>query len=312
MSHRTRSSRITRPRSPMRAVAVATIACGALLLASAAQAEQVMRVEVQFLDGVRGEASQHALLTIAPSMLRVDQYTTLQNTNRHTLIYRGDRDVIYSIDSSDEAYIQVDRGLIAAFGLELQAARREMEGVYNRLPDDQRKTSERIVGLEVNENDGKANAALRVRDEGATLKRLGRSCRWVSLWRDDVQVADGCVVPWKSMGIGPRDLDVFRQLANFQREVMGAGGLTPLEVVPDQPLDILVQLDGFPLELSRRRGGRLVSAIRVTKAKKMNVPASTFEVPDGYAVRPGFEFLAGDLATPPQSKPQPAKPAPGK
>lgn len=277
-------------------------------LALPASAVEVMRVEVQFLDAVRGDSSQHAMLTFAPRLLRVDQYSNLAQKMPHTLIYRGDRDVVYSIDGGDNAYIAVDRGLIAAFGLELQAARREMETVMRRLPDDQRKTGERLTGLEVADDDGKAGAALWVRDEGSTVKRLGRMCRKVTLWRAQTQVAAGCVVPWSSMGIEPRDVDVFRQLANFQREVMGAEGLTPLEVVPDQPLDILVQLDGFPLELSRRQGGKLVSAIRVVKAEKAHVPASTFEVPQGFAVRPGFEFLAADPA--PEASPVPAKPSP--
>ncbi len=289
----------------------AVIAAAFVGLATApAFAVEVMRVEVQFLDAERADASQHALLTIAPRMLRIDQYTNLKHRAAHTLIYRGDRDVIYSIDPNDRKYIAVDRSLIATFGLELQAARREMETVMRRLPDDQRKSGERIVGLEVQEDDGKVRAALWVRDEGATVKRLGRACRKVTLWRADVHVASGCVVPWKSMGIGPRDLDVFRQLANFQREIMGAGGLTPLEVVPDQPLDILVQLDGFPLELSRRRGGKLVSAIRVTRAAKMRVSADTFDIPRDFAVRPGYEFLIGDADDPPAAQPGPAKPAP--
>jgi hypothetical protein len=280
------------------------------LSATPALAIDVMRVEVQFLDAARGDSSQHALLTIAPRMLRIDQYTNLKHRAAHTLIYRGDRDVIYSIDPEDRQYIAVDRSLIAAFGLELQAARREMETVMRRLPDDQRKSGERIVGLETQEDDGKVRAALWVRDEGTTVKRLGRACRRVTLWRADVNVAAGCVVPWESMGIGPRDLDVFRQLANFQREIMGAGGLTPLEVVPDQPLDILVQLDGFPLELSRSRGGKLVSAILVTQAAKMRVPADTFDIPRDYAVRPGFEFLIGDMGELPEASPAPARPAP--
>ena len=266
---------------------------GWLLAAAApALAIEVMRVEVQFLDGARGDASQHALLTFAPRLLRIDQYTAEVEENAvHTLIYRGDRDVIYSIDPKDQRYIAVDRELIASFGVELQAARRELESVLGRLPEDQRKTGENLVGMRQHAADGKAYGALWVKDEGSTVKRIGRRCRKVSLWRTQVQVAAGCVVSWESMGIGPKDLDVIRQMANFQREVMGAEGLTPLEVVPDQPLDILVQLDGFPLELSRREGGRLVSAIRVTRAAKMRVGANTFEVPRGYAVREGFEFL---------------------
>jgi len=297
--------------APRRA-ARATAACVWVALivgwVGAAAAEQVMRVEVQFLDSAHADATQHALLTIGNQKLRIDQYAHIGPKAQHTLIYRGDRDVIYSLDSRDRAYIQVDRTLITLLGKELQAARREMEGVLRRLPDDQRRSGERIVGLEVTDADGKARAALRVRDEGSTVKRLGRDCRKVTLWRGEIQVASACVVPWRDIGIGPRDLDVFRQLANFQREVMGAGGLTPLEVVPDQPLDLLVQLDGFPLEFSRSKKGKLVSAIRVTRMAKTKSHPDTFEVPASYALRAGFEFLAGDVGATP-SAPASADPA---
>ena len=278
-----------------------------LALAAPVSAEDVMRVEVQFLDAVRGDATQHALLTIAPNKLRIDQFTNLGDPAQHTLIYRGDRDVIYSLDQGDRAYIEVDRTLITTLGRELQAARREMEALLRRLPDDQRKSGERIIGLEITDEDGKARAALKVRDEGQTVKRLGRPCRKVSMWRGDIQVSAACVVPWRSVGIGPRDLDVFRQLANFQREIMGAGGLTPLEVVPDQPLDLLVQFDGFPMEFSREVRGQLVSAIRVTRLAKSKARRGEFEVPKTYALRPGFEFLAGEGAETPSA---PASPAP--
>ena len=315
MNRRPSSSRAHSLRSQLarlrRIVFASVVASGFFIVPGAAFAEQVMRVEVQFLDAERGDATQHALLTIARNKLRIDQFTNLEQRRAvHTLIYRGDRDVIYSIDPKDRQYIAVDRELIAAMSVELQAARREIETVYKRLPDDQRKTSEHFVGLRALQDDGRVQAALWVRDEGSTVRRLGRRCRKVSLWRAQVQVAGGCVVPWESMGIGARDLDVFRQMANFQREVMGAQGLTPLEVVPDQPLDILVQLDGFPLELSRRQDGKLVSAIRVTKAAKMNVPAGTFEVPRGYAVRAGFEFLAIGMNEPGGAQAGPAKKAP--
>ena len=279
-----------------------------MLGSSMASAEDVMRVEVQFLDAKRGDATQQALLTIAPQKLRIDQYTNLGDKAQHTLIYRGDRDVIYSLDSSDRAFIEIDRQLITILGKELHAARREMEMLLRRLPDDQRKSGERIIGLEVTDEDGLARATLRVRDDGATVKRLGRDCRKVSLWRGDIQVAAACIVPWRSVGIGPRDLDVFRQLANFQREIMGAGGLTPLEVVPDQPLDLLVQFDGFPMEFSRKVKGKLVSAIRVTKMAKSKARKGTFEVPANYALRPGFEFLAGSSG---EAATAPASPAPG-
>ncbi len=65
------------------------------------------------------------------------------------------------------------------------------------------------------------------------------------------------------------------------------------------------------MEFSRRVKGRLISAIRVTRMAKGKATPDTLEVPSHYALRPGFEFLAGgEIAGPTEpASPHPASSA---
>jgi len=92
---------------------------------------------------------------------------------------------------------------------------------------------------------------------------------------------------------------------------MGARGLTPMEIVPNQPLDLLVQLDGFPLTYEREADGRLGSAIKVSSAEKLDAEDDLFEVPEGYVLRDAFAaFIRLPIPGSPQYRTSPANNAP--
>jgi hypothetical protein len=98
-----------------------------------------------------------------------------------------------------------------------------------------------------------------------------------------------------------------------------------MELVPDQPLDLIVQLGGLPLSFERSVDGRERSEIRVTSVERVEAPESLFEAPADYALREGarafFGHLSGNAgsagrggssATAPPASPAAVAPDPGK
>ena len=77
---------------------------------------------------------------------------------------------------------------------------------------------------------------------------------------------------------------------------MGVQALTPLEIVPNQPLYLLVQFDGFPMHFRNLRHGALHSEIRVTDARRLEQGAGLFEAPADYGVRSAFSWIAQRMA----------------
>ena len=108
-------------------------------------------------------------------------------------------------------------------------------------------------------------------------------------------VGDACVVGWDKVPLERIDLEVLRQFGNFQRELMGALGPTPLEIVPNQELELLAQVEGFPIRVRRTKGGIVRSEILVRGVERLSLDAKQFEVPFGFVRRRGLGKLVPRL-----------------
>ncbi|MBW2384584.1 MAG: hypothetical protein JRG92_13175 [Deltaproteobacteria bacterium] len=268
-----------------------------LCLAGADAQADMIRLDVE-LAGLRDRRAivEEVSVWINQRRIRIEAATQGEHRRPHILIYRGDRDLFYSVDPRSKAYIVVDRDLISAFGTPIKAARREVDGQMSRLPSDQRRVLERLLGLREVGEEPMVREPLRFGAASGTEQVSGFTCKKRTVFRGRRKVAEICVVAWDVIGIYDDDLEVFRQLANFQRELMGARELTPLEIVPNPPLDVLVQFDGFPLYLKTQSGGKQRSEIRVVKAEHLVPNESLFEVPVGYEKRSAFEVIMGAVA----------------
>lgn len=261
---------------------------GLFVLSSPAQAANGVLFEVDFYEGGRTHPVSHASVWVSNRRVRIEQKSpNARKAGGAVLIYRGDVDRFYSLDPRREVYVEVDRKLITSLGKELNAARREVDMQLERLPEDQRKAFERLLGVRY-ESDMAENPLIAKPTGQKGEAAGGLECREVELTRAKEHVGNACVVSWARLGLQRKDVEVFRQMANFQRELMGARGLTPMEIVPNQPLDLLVQLDGFPLLYERKTPGRPSSSIRVVSAERMKPGDDLFEVPEGYVLRDAF------------------------
>jgi hypothetical protein len=267
-------------------VAASCATAGLFVLAPPAEAANGVLFEVDFYEGGRNYPVSHASVWVSNRRVRIEQKSPNERRGGAVLIYRGDLDRFYSLDPRRQVYVEVDRKLITSLGKELIAARREVDMQLERLPSDQRRAFERLLG--VTHEEDMANNPLIALKTGERGEAAGLECRKMDLTRGDEHVGEACVVSWARLGLQRKDVEVFRQLANFQRELMGAHGLTPLEIVPNQPLDLLVQLDGFPLRYERKKRGYPSSIIRVASAERMKPDDALFEVPEGYVLRDAF------------------------
>jgi hypothetical protein len=246
------------------------------------------RIEVGLRDGRRHE---QATVFVVGRRVRIEQRTPGETSPAHVLIYRGDEDRFLSIDPRARAYVEIDRTLITAAGVPRLAARREVDGRLERLPPSMGAALERLLGIRET-GPALAEHPIEVRAVEGTDRVGPLTCRKRLLVRAGAPLAAVCVTAWEEVGIAPRDLDVFRRLANFQRELMGAAELTPLELVPGQSFELLVQFDGFPLYL-RGVGGPLRGEIRVTRVEPVAADAVSFGPPAGYAERSAYSILLG-------------------
>ena len=269
----------------------------ALALSGSSNAEslEVFQIEIDFFEDGSSQPMNHATVWTSARRLRVEQSVPGEIEKRATLVYRGDQGLILSVSDRDRSYARVRRQVVSALAAETRAPRREVAAQLRALPSDQRKAFERLLGVSRQDPD-MVHEPVRVRREAGSSRIAGFDCSRVVLSRSDSPFGEACVAAWEQIGMTASDVEIFRSLANFQRDALGVQALTPMELVPDQPLDLIVQLGGLPLSFERSVDGRERSAIRVTSVERVEAPGSLFEAPADYALREGARAFFGHLS----------------
>ncbi len=279
-----------------------------LWLAAPALAGPGLRLELEFAERKGGvERVERAIVWIADHRVRIEHVTAGASEERRALIFRADRGILYSVDPADQSYVQIDRRVIDAMDARIKAARKELEIWLDVLPAHQRAAAERLIGAREQEVPV-VDTPLIVSVTGQRGKLDGRRCQRVTLHREEVEVGEACVAEWASVTPDPPDLSVLRRLANFHREVMVAHGLTPLETVPLQPLELLAQFDGLPLHLRSLKDGVEKSRVRVLDVESVSAGEELFAAPAGYRLESLLSLMSENHAAPPAAR-SPESPA---
>ncbi len=165
--------------------------------------------------------------------VRMQDSVDTSGPTRNTLIYRGDLDVFWSLDPQDRRYVESDRSLLTEIDRRIAAAQRELEARMAILPPDQRAMARRLIGARASES-RETREPLRFRPTSERRRAGASECRVIEISRSEERIGDACVVAWDRAPVTRDELAVFRKLAHFLRDLMGAVGPTPLELVPNQ------------------------------------------------------------------------------
>ncbi|MFO0687940.1 MAG: hypothetical protein U0900_04490 [Myxococcota bacterium] len=270
------------------AIATALVAGGA----GAARAEQGLRVELEFFEGDGEAPTRFATVLASGRRVRIEQRTPgAAAATAPTFIYRGDRDRLYSIADEARSYVELEPMLLSLLAGQTRVARREVSGSLEGLPRDQQRAVGHLLGVDTIDPKRPEDPLVFTRT-GEEDQVAGIPCRRVELARSNRLLAKGCVADWATVGLTAADVEVFRSLAAFVREAAGSHAPIPVELVPGQPLDLVVQLGGFPLAFERAGRAAGASAIRVAAVEATELAAARFEVPSGYAARSGVAGIA--------------------
>lgn len=265
------------------------------LVASGGAAEvkgsEGLRVELElFEDG--GDAPSHRATVFASERrIRIEQYAPGGEPAAPTFIYRGDLDRLYSVTEKEKSYVEIEPMLLSLLAGQTRVSRREVSGSLEGLPQDQQRAVGHLLGV-ATIDPKRPGDPLVVTATGEVDRVVGLDCRRVTLSRSSRLLAKGCVADWQTVGLTPADVEVFRSLASFVREAAGSRLPIPVELIPGQPLDLVVQLGGFPVAFERAGKAAGASAIRVAAVESIPLADAQFEVPEGYAARSGISGIA--------------------
>jgi len=252
---------------------------------------ELVRIEVEFFENGRKEPVNRATVFTSRRRVRIEQQTPGAANPPPVFIYRGDQDRLLSVVESSRSYLTIEPQLLERVGAGARTARREIDRQLDGIPEDQQRLFGHWMGASQLDPDRPVDPILITRG-GPGDPVAGHACRQVRLSRSGRLLAAGCVADWDTVGLTPDDVEVFRSLALLARDAMASRSPIPKELVPGQPLDLILQLGGFPVYFERAGEVAGDNAIRVASVERMAANDALFEVPAGYTARTGMMGLA--------------------
>jgi|JI10StandDraft_1071094.scaffolds.fasta_scaffold86218_5 hypothetical protein len=273
------------------AVLLSAANLGAESLLSPAVAE-IVRIEVEFFENGDPTPVNRATVYTANRRVRVEQRGADSSNPSPVFVYRGDLDRLYSIVESARSYVVLERSMVDRLGSGARLARREVDRQLQGVPADQQRLYGHLLGT-APLDPANPGDPLVVARTGEMDTAAGYPCRRATISRSGRLLASGCVADWEVVGLTPEDVEVFRSLALLARDAMSSQSPIPKELVPGQPLDLIVQLGGMPIHFERAGVVAGENSVRVVSVERIPARDSLFEIPEGFTARTGMAGLAG-------------------
>ena len=270
---------------------------------------EIVRIEVEFFENGDPTPVNRATVFSSNRRVRVEQRGSDPSSPSPVFVYRGDQDRLYSIVESARSYVVLERSMVDRLGSGARLARREVGRQLEGVPEDQQRLYGHLLGT------GPLDAAnpgdpLVVARTDEMESAAGYPCRRATISRSGRLLASGCIADWEVVGLTPEDVEVFRSLALLARDAMASRSPIPKELVPGQPLDLIVQLGGMPIHFERAGAVAGENSVRVVSVERIPARDSLFEVPEGFTARTGLAGLAGFASLFSRAS-RPASPDPG-
>ncbi|HEX5160335.1 MAG TPA: DUF4412 domain-containing protein [Steroidobacteraceae bacterium] len=255
---------------------IATIAVG-LLAAHTASA------------GVYAELFDHNLTTNT-SKLKQKMYVQGGNgrivdaDGRATIIKGG---TLYIVDDSDKTYVVFDKATMEQLARNLNEGMAQMKEQLAKLPPEQRAQVEQQMGPAAAAilHGGEQQWIVDVKDTGKSDKVDGRACKLWDVTRNGELDEQICVVPYSAM---PGTEDLQKVFATFARSFEEMAKSVPmLAGMMAGEFSAQVKANGVPVRRRVYENGKLGEEETLVKTwREEAVPASMFEIPAGYKVKP--------------------------
>jgi len=239
--------------------------------------------------GVYAELFDHNLTTNS-SQLKQKMYVQGGNgrivdaEGRATIIKDG---TLYIVDDSDKTYVVFDKPTMEKLAKNLNEGMAQVKEQLAKLPPEQRAQAEAQMGPAAAAllHGGEQQWTVDVKDTGKSDKVDGRACKLWDVTRNGELDEQICVVPYSAMP-GKEDLQkVFGSFARSFEEM--AKSVPMLAGMMASEFSAQVKANGVPVRRRVYDNGKLGDEETLVKTwREEAIPASMFEIPAGYKVKP--------------------------
>ncbi len=206
--------------------------------------------------------------------LRIDSETA--EGDQLTVIFRGDKPVVWTIDRGEGTYYELTPEKVAALRKQIEEAQAQMQEALQQLPPEQRKAAEEMMAQAGQAVGPPPPATVRVTGQNQPVGSF--TCT-----RYDVQQGTArreiWAAPIDQLQLQAEEFKTLKDLADL---------LAPLGTLGPQALSALVAgekgprgIEGFPIRVLTYSEGRVVSEEVVTGHERKALAPDSFELPAG-------------------------------
>lgn len=198
-------------------------------------------------------------------------------------IIKGNTMVI--VDDSDQTYITFDKATMEQLSKQISAAMARMKDQLAKMPPEQRAQIEAMMAKTPGMGGEDQKWVVDVVDTGKTEKVDGRSCRVWDVKRNGELDDQLCVVPFAQLPGKENFQAVFANFAKVFEEM--AKSVPMLAGMMASEFSAQVKANGVPVRRRVYENGKLGDEETLVKTwREEAIPASMFEIPAGYKVKP--------------------------
>ena len=199
------------------------------------------------------------------------------------MIFRDDALVI--LNHQDKSFYRMDEQTIAQLSSQISAAMEQMQEQLANLPPEQRAMMEQMMKGQMPEGMSMGGAvqqpALRVEPAGS--ERVDQySCDKYEVYRGQEKTQEICVVPVNQLAALGEVMDTFRAMARFTKKLIESTQQVPLANMTNNPLQILDEIEGFPVLTRQFENGQPTQEVLFKSATQQDLGDDLFSVPSDY------------------------------
>lgn len=206
----------------------------------------------------------------------------LAEEHKGTTIFRGDKELFWSIDHDKKEYTEIDKEMMEQMGQSMGDAMKQMEEQMANMPPEQRAMMEQMMKGQMQMMTQAASEPTTLKKTSEKKKISGYSCTKYEFFRGAEKVREMWMTDWNNIKEGKEAVEAFEAMSRFFKSLIEAFKDSPFAQMMDNPYSHANKLNGFPVLTVEIDGGVATYETVFKNFEKKNIPKDTFDPPKGY------------------------------
>jgi hypothetical protein len=204
-----------------------------------------------------------------------------------SLIFDGNQFLV--IDHGEKTYLIMDEAMLTRMTGKMNAAVEQMQAELANLPPEQRAMAEQMLASQMQGLMGNSEPAPPPRVEVTGQGEWGgRACTEYDVFENEIKIQEVCAAPLDQVSGSAEMMDTFQGMAGFVKKLSESLPGPLGASFNEYPGMVAELIGGFPIHSVEFRKGKPDSEVFMESIREEELPASKFEVPDGYQLQDPF------------------------